>query len=448
MTASIDTMLKSITMPPGKAPHNDTRSNGRRDDRVVHAGFIPLTDCAPLVVAAHKGFAEEQGLTLRLHRETSWATVRDRVVFGHFDVAQMLAGMPIARSLGIGHLRVPMIAPCALSQGGNAITVSTDLWRKMAENGAKSGAGPAENAAALARVIDARGNAEPLVFAMVYPFSSHNYELRYWLAAANIHPDRDVRLVVVPPPMMGSALAAGQIDGFCVGEPWSSLAVDEGHGRIAATKSEIWRQSPEKVLGCRLDWAENNSEKLAALIRALHDAGRWADDPANHAELCQLLARPEHLGTDPEVIGRALSGRLRADPAGTTLEIPDFLAFHRHAASFPWRSHALWFYSQMVRWGQTPFSRAGMAMAAATYRPDLYRAALQNTDAIIPNASAKVEGALTRLEPVAAGNQMLSLGPDGFFDGRTFDPAEVERYIASFDISTPYGGMSDTTAAK
>ncbi|AXS42795.1 nitrate transporter [Breoghania sp. L-A4] len=414
---------------PSRGDASDSRT-------VVCAGFIPLTDCAPLVVAAHKGFAADEGLTLELHRETSWATIRDRVVFGHFDVAQMLAPMPLARSLGIGHIKVPMIAPCALSQGGNAITVSADLWQRMEGAGARLGAAPGTNGAALAAVIKARDRSEPLVFAMVYPFSGHNYELRYWLAAAGIHPDRDVRLIVVPPPMMGAALAAGQIDGFCVGEPWSSLAVDEGSGRIAATKADIWRQSPEKVLGCRRDWADANADTLAALIRALHAAARWADDPGNRDALCALLAHPDHLNVPAGVIGRALTGRLIAAPGTEPLEIPDFLAFHRHAASFPWRSHALWIYSQMVRWGQVPFSAEGMRAAADTYRPDLYRAALAGTGAVIPNASAKVEGALTRAEPVAAGDKTLTLGPDGFFDERIFDPAEVEAYIASFAIHT------------
>ncbi len=414
----------------------DHSRDGGHDGTLVRAGFIPLIDCAPLIVAARKGFAAAEGLSLELHRETSWATIRDRVVFGHFDVAQMLAPMPLARSLGIGHIKVPMIAPCALSQGGNAITVSAGLWQLMENEGARLGAAPGRNGDALARVIKRRGQSEPLVFAMVYPFSGHNFELRYWLAAAGIHPDRDVRLIVVPPPMMGAALAAGQIDGFCVGEPWSSLAVDEGSGRIAATKADIWRQSPEKVLGCRRDWAEANAETLAALIRALHAAARWADDPGNRDELSALLAHPDHVNVPAGVIARALTGNLIAAPGTEPFAVPDFLTFHRHAASFPWRSHALWFFSQMVRWGQVPFSPAGMGAAADTYRPDLYRAALAGTDAVIPNASAKVEGALTRAEPVAAGDKTLTLGPDGFFDERIFDPAEVEAYIASFDIRT------------
>lgn len=402
---------------------------------VVRVGFIPLVDCAVLVAAATQGFAEAEGLTLQLVRETSWANIRDRVVFGHFDVAHMLAGMPIARSIGIGHLKVPMIAPCALGLGGSAITVSTALYEAMQAHGGGLGAGAAVNGVALAEVARERPADEQLVLAMVYPFSSHNYELRYWLAAAGVHPDRDVRLIVIPPPLMVDALKAGHIDGYCVGEPWNSLGVEAGIGRMITTKAEIWRQSPGKVLGCRQDWADKHPGKLAALIRALYRAGQWADDPANADTLARVLAAPEFLGVPAAAIRRSLpGGELVGEPGGVPLESADFQNFHQHAATFPWRSHALWFYSQMVRWGQVGLSRDNIAIAGATYRPDLYRAALAGTGAVLPSASSKVEGALVRAEPVAAGYGSLTLGPDGFFDARTFDPEKVEDYLAGFDI--------------
>lgn len=404
----------------------------------VRIGFIPLVDCALPVVAAHKNFAAREGLRLELVRESSWANIRDRVVLGHFDAAHMLAPMPIAASLKIGHLTVPMAAPLALGLGGNAITVSTGLWRAM---GRAPGAPPQETAAALAAVVAVRARAgqPPLTFAMVYPFSCHNYELRYWLASAGIHPDRDVRLVVVPPPLMGDALNAGQIDGFCVGEPWNSLAVAAGTGVIAATKAELWRHSPEKVLGLSAAWAERHPDRVAALIRALTAAAAWADDPAHHDELAELLADPAHVGAPAAVIAGALSGRLPLVPGGAAVRIPDFLVFSRSAATFPWASHALWFYSQMVRWGQTPLSAEGIAIARRTYRPDLYRAALKGTALALPSASMKVEGALDRPTPVASSTGTLVLGPDGFFDGRRFDPDQFEAYLGGFAIHSMNG---------
>ncbi len=395
-------------------------------------GFIPLVDCAPLVVAAEMGFAAAEGLALDLVRETSWANIRDRVMLGHFQAAHMLGPLPIASTLGIGsHLDVPMVAPFSLGLGGNAITASVRLFNEMKDAGATIADGPAAMAAALARVVAGRRKADaaPITIAMVFPFSGHNYELRYWLAAAGLDPDRDLRLVVLPPPFMVDALAEGHVDGFCVGEPWNSLAVDRGVGVIIVSKSALWRQGPEKVLGLRADFAERDRERLFALIRALYRATAWASDPAHHDALADLLALPAYLGGSAVTIKRALSGAIVSEPGGAPEVIPDFLVFHDHAANFPWQSHALWFYSQMVRWGQTEYRADKADIARRVYRPDLYRAALTPTAADLPNASSKVEGALTRPTPVASRSGRMVLGPDGFFDGLPFDPDDVEGYL-------------------
>jgi ABC-type nitrate/sulfonate/bicarbonate transport system substrate-binding protein len=400
-------------------------------------GFIPLVDCAVVAAAHDKGFAAAEGLALTLVREKSWANIRDRVVLGHFDAAQMLAPMPIAANLGIGGFDAPMIAPFSLGLGGNAITVSTALFAAMqAETGVSSEAGPAETAAAVAAVIRRRGadRATPLSFAMVHPFSCHNYELRYWLASAQVDPDRDVRLIVVPPPMMVSAISEGLVDGFCVGEPWSSRAVEEGVGRIVAVTSALWRQSPEKVVALRADVAEERPAVLDALLRALYRAAVWAGAPQNHDELAAILARPDRVGAPAELIRRALSGRLVRGPGEAAAPVEDFLVFHDHAASFPWQSHALWLYSQMVRWGQVAHTAANAAAARATYRPDIYRRALGPVGADLPAASAKVEGALTRPTPVASLSGRLVLGPDGFFDGRLFDPDDLDGYLRAVGV--------------
>lgn len=402
--------------------------------RQLTIGFIPLVDSAPLAVAKAKGFAGAEGLTLTLVRETSWANIRDRVMVGHFEAAHMLGPLPIAASLGIGQIECRMLAPFAFGLGGNAVTVSTALWEAMRGAGVAEESGAAAMAKAIAAVVAERRRASepPLTFGMVYPFSAHNYELRYWLASAGIDPDRDVRLHVLPPPFLVDALEAGQLDGFCVGEPWNSIAVDKGIGRIVTTKSEIWRQGPEKVLGLRADWAERNRPIVAALLRALDRAAHWCDRPENHAELAEILARPEHVGADAALILRALQGRILRGRESASAPIPDFLIFHRRAANFPWRSHALWFYSQMVRWGQTRHDAGRAGVAAKVYRPDIYRAALAGTEVDFPSASAKVEGALAAATPVASSRGRLMLGPDGFFDGKLFDPDRLDDYIAAF----------------
>ena len=366
-------------------------------------GFIPLLDCASLVVAADRGFAAEEGLELALVRETSWANIRDRIVVGHFDAAHMLGPMTVASTLGIGHVKVPVIAPFALGLGGNAITVSLRLWEQMSQEGASAGANPALHAAALKRVVAQR--AEPLTFAMVYPFSCHNYELRYWLAAGGIDPDRDVRLVVIPPPFLVDALRAGQIDGFCVGEPWNSVAVQAGVGTIVVPTTAIWPSSPEKVLGCRLEWAQRHPKQLAALQRALYRASLWCEDPGNHAELARILAQPRYVGAPAGLLRQALGGQLTLTTNSPPVPVEGFLTPAAHNATFPWVSHALWFYEQMLRWRQIEFAATHVAAVRATYRPDLYRAALESIAPDIPGEDLKVER---------------------FFDGVTFDPRSFD----------------------
>jgi len=368
-------------------------------------GFIPLLDCASLVVAAERGFAAEEGLDLRLVRETSWANIRDRVIVGHFDAAHMLAPMAIASTLGIGHITMPLIAPFSLGLGGNAITVSATLWEEMTRQGAASGSFTPGQGAALKRVIAARELArrEPLTFGMVYPFSCHNFELRYWLAAAGIDPDRDVRLAVIPPPFLVDALRTGQIDGFCVGEPWNSVAVDAGVGAIVTPTTALWPLSPEKVLGCRAEWAERYPEQLAGLLRALYRAAAWTEAVENHAEVAKLLAEPRYVGASAGLLHRALSGRLALQPGADPTSLADFFVPSGHHATFPWASHALWIYAQMVRWGQVEPSPERELAARKTYRPDLYRAALGSVDPDIPSTDLKAER---------------------FFDGRVFDPED------------------------
>jgi two-component system, oxyanion-binding sensor len=417
---------------------NVVKEAERRENSAVPLtlGFIPLVDCAPLVVAREKGFAAAEGLSLSLARETSWANIRDRVMLGHFDAAHMLGPMPIASTLGISHVPTPMIAPFSLGLGGNAITVSPAVFAEIEAQGANLSLGPAKMGSAIASVVSRRRgeSAAPLTLAVVHPFSGHNYELRYWLAASGVNPDHDVRIIVLPPSFMVDAVLDRQVDGFCVGEPWNSLAVEAGAGVIAVTKSALWRQGPEKVLGMRADFAQRWPERLAALLRALYKAAEWAGRSENHGELAQMLAAPEYLGAPAKIIARALSGVVLRKAGAATERVPDFLVFHNHAANFPWQSHSLWFYSQMVRWGQIGYSPSLAEKAKQVYRPDLYRAALAPTGIDLPRASAKVEGALKTATPVASRNGAMILGPDGFFDGRLFDPDEIESYIKSFDV--------------
>lgn len=396
----------------------------------ITAGFMPLFDSAVLVAASELGFAAREGIELTLHRETSWANIRDRIAIGHFDLAHMLGPMPLACNLGLTPLASETIVPFSLGLGGNCVTTSNAVWAGMAAHGAEADLDPARAGAALRAFIRERAAAgrEPLRFAVVHPHSGHNYELRYWLAACGIDPDREIEIVIVPPPFMADALAAGRIDGYCVGEPWNSAAVAAGTGHIVTVKAQLWRNSPEKVIGVRKAWADENPEALAALLRALHHSARWCQDPGNHAELAGVMARPGFLGLPPAVQMPILTGHLQLG-GGAELDIDDFFLPFDKAANFPWKSHALWFYTQMVRWGHVAHTPDNLAIARDCYRPDLYRSALKPLGVALPGANAKVEGALKVATAVGATGAGLVLGPDGFFDGQIFDPDEVEAYI-------------------
>lgn len=379
----------------------------------IRLGFIPLLDAAIPIVAADRGFAAREGIDLALVRETSWANIRDRLAIGHFEAAHLLAPMPVAAALGLTPLDVPLIAPMALGLGGNAVTVSAALWAAM--RAAKPDVianDPVSVGAALKAALAARGVGRRLAFAVVHPYSAHNYELRYWLAACGIRPDADLDLAILPPPLMPDALAAGTIDGFCVGEPWNSNAARRSGGCIVLTKPAIWRAGPEKVLGIRADWAERHPDALAALLRAMLAAARWCAEAANAGELVSLLARPDRLNLPEDDIAAPLSGRMRLADGGHH-HPGDFIggtAPEDGGTNLPLRGAALWFLSQMARWGQTTLTPDAIARAAASYRPDLF----------LPVADAASAGRpLPPLRPLA-----------GFFDGEVFDPASIEAYLA------------------
>ncbi|BCH21107.1 nitrate transporter [Mesorhizobium sp. L-8-10] len=398
----------------------------------VTAGFLPLLDSAILVAAREKGFAEAEGVELSLVRENSWASIRDRLAVGHFNVAHMLAPMPIACNLGLTSLAAETIAPLALGLGGNAVTVSLDVWSAMLGHDASGDFAPFAAGRALAAVISDRRRTgkEILRFAVVHPHSGHNYELRYWLAACGVDPETEIEIVIVPPVLMADALGAGRIDGYCVGEPWNTAAVALGVGRIVTTKAAIWKSSPEKVLGVAASWAAKDPDILSALLRALYRASEWCGAPSNHDELARLLAAPAYVDCPAEWLRPALSGAIDAGER-EAVAVTDFFVPHAKAATFPWKSHALWFYSQMVRWGQVPANEGNETIARGTYRPDLYRAALRELGVALPGANSKVEGALKVETPVGSAGASLTLGPDGFFDGAVFDPDHVAAYLRS-----------------
>jgi NitT/TauT family transport system ATP-binding protein len=381
----------------------------------LRIGFIPLGDAAALIVAVDRGFTEAEGLDVELVREVSWANIRDKLNVGVFDAAHLIAPVAIASSLGLGHIKVPIAAPFGLGVNGNAITVSPSLHAAIAAAADGDIADPMVSARALARVVaqrKARGE-EPLTFGMTFPFSTHNYHLRFWMAAAGVDPDEDVRLVVLPPPYMVESLANKHVDGFCVGAPWNSVAVDLGIGFILHFVSEILARAAEKVLGVRSAWAEENPDVLKRLVRAHRRAAAFIEDVANREEVAALLAAPNRIGVAPEVIRRTLDGRMKVAPDGTMRTSERYLLVGRNAAARPDPTQAAWLYAQMVRWGQAPLSPALLAAAKAVFRPDLYDAALADA------------------EPTAVGEPADHIGA---FTGPAFDPHDVAAHLAAWDV--------------
>jgi ABC-type nitrate/sulfonate/bicarbonate transport system substrate-binding protein len=384
----------------------------------LRAGFIPLADAAAMIVAVDKGFAAAEGLDIELVREVSWSNVRDKLNIGLFDAAHLLAPVAIASSLGIGHVKVPILAPFNLGLNGNAITVSPALHAALADGAAGDLIDPMVSARALARVVAARRKqgAEPLTFGMTFPFSTHNYQLRFWMAAGGVDPDEDIRLVVLPPPYMVDSLANRQVDAFCVGAPWNSVAVDLGVGRILHFVSEILPRAAEKVLAVRSRWAQEQPDTLSRLVRAHRHAAVFVEDDANRDEVAAILAAPNRIGVAAEVIRRTLDGRLKVASDGTVRTSERYLMIGRKGAARPDPVQAAWLYAQMVRWGQATRSDELLTAAKDVFRPDLY-------DAALPGEAESLAG-----EPADG---------IGAFDGPAFDGNDIASYLAASKIRRP-----------
>lgn len=384
-------------------------------------GIVPLIDAAPLVVAKERGFFAEMGLDVELSREASWASIRDKVAVGALDGAQMLAPMPLAMSLGLSPLRVPMAAGMALNLGGNTITIGNALWERMEAADPESMAARPVSARALKRVIEAdKASGRPaMTFATVYPYSSHAAELRLWMEAAGIDTQKDVHLTVVPPPQMISFLSAGNIVGYCVGEPWGSLAARMNLGRIAATSGDIFAGRLEKVFAVTQSWAESHPETHLAVLQALISAARWCDD--NRLELAELLAQPQYVNAPLEALLAPLLGENGLPK--------DLITFHAFAANFPWRSQAMWHLEMMKRWNMAPAALDTRSAAESVFRPDLYRVAALALGLRVPLTDYKTEGAHATPWTLQKATSPMEMGPDLLLGGATFDPF-TSRIIA------------------
>lgn len=411
------------SLPPGFTPVTPEKPE-------LVLGHLPLTDSASLVIAREKGFFAEHGLEVTLQREPSWANIRDKLACGILDAAHMLAPMPLETNLGIGPVRVPMMTALNLSLNGNAVTFSPILYDALLALNPAVATQPELVAPVLKQLLDAerkQGKAPP-VFAHVYPYSCHHYELRYWLASAGIDPDHEVKLVVIPPSQVVENMQLGYIDGFCVGEPWNQHAQESHVGHVVISGHQIWCNAPEKVLGVTQEWASLNPLTHAALIQAIVRAAIWLDEPENRPAAAEILA-DGYVDLPAATLRRALLGTNAKNTAHAIM--PGRPLFHRNAASFPWVSHAEWLIAQMQRWGQLDHAVNIQAEARRAYRPDIYRAAVTSLGISAPVDDRKIEGEHADSWLLQTNQKPLSMTADEFIDKRIFDPNNAENHPPS-----------------
>ncbi|MEP4079722.1 CmpA/NrtA family ABC transporter substrate-binding protein [Haloferula sp.] len=410
-------------------------------------GFIKLTDCAPIVIAKEKGFFEDEGLQVEVIAQPNWKTLLDNVISGELDGAHMLSGQPIAATIGFG-TKAHVVTAFTMDLNGNGITVSNDIWSEMQENDPKLDSPTPPHpitADSLKPVVEEKlEDGEKLQMGMVFPTSTHNYEIRYWLAAAGIHPgmytttdiggrtDAQVELSVTPPPMMPATLEAGNIQGYCVGEPWNQQAVAKGIGVPVTTNYDIWKNNPEKVFGVSKEWADENPQTYLAVTKALILAGQWLDETnsagelVNREEAARILSRPDYVGADYDVIKNSMTGYFLFQKTDKR-SMPDFNVFYKHQCTYPWYSDGVWFLTQMRRWGQITEAKSKdwyLETAKDVYKPDIYLAA----------AKMLLEEEKIKKEDIPWDTDGFKPATTDFIDGVSYDGKEPIKYLNSHKI--------------
>ncbi|RVU31821.1 CmpA/NrtA family ABC transporter substrate-binding protein [Neptunomonas marina] len=420
---------------------------GEPEKEDLKFGFIKLTDMAPLAVAYEKGYFEDEGLYVTLEAQANWKVLLDRVIDGELDGAHMLAGQPLGATIGFG-TQSHIITAFSMDLNGNAITVSNDIWDQMKPHVPKDEDGKPLHpikADALKPVVDKyKEEGKPFNMGMVFPVSTHNYELRYWLAAGGINPgyyaphkgdtsgtiDADALLSVTPPPQMPATMEAGTIYGYCVGEPWNQQAVFKGIGVPVVTDYEIWKNNPEKVFGVAKNWADENPNTHIRVVKAMIRAAKWLDDNdnANRPEAVEILSRSEYVGADYDVIANSMTGTFEYEK-GDKRAVPDFNVFFRYNATYPYYSDAIWYLTQMRRWGQISEPKSDqwfMDIAKQVYRPDIYAQAAQ---ALIEEG--KMDASMF---PDFATEDGFRAPQTHFIDNIVYDGTQPNAYLQQFKI--------------
>lgn len=445
LTALVITALYVLGGPSSSSAQVTEPLDVEKD--ALRLGFIKLTDCAPIVIAKEKGFFEDEGLQVEVVAQPNWKTLLDNVISGELDGAHMLSGQPIAATIGFG-AKAHVITAFTMDLNGNAITVSNSVWEQMQENDPELLSPTPKHpitADSLKPVVESLlDNGEKLQMAMVFPVSTHNYELRYWLAAAGIHPgmytesdiggrtDAQVELSVTPPPMMPATLEAGNIQGYCVGEPWNQQAVAKGIGVPVTTNYDIWKNKPEKVFGVTKAWADENPQTHVAVVKALIKAGKWLDETdangnfVNREEAARILSRPDYVGADYDVIKNSMTGYFYFQKTDKR-EMPEFNVFFKGHATYPWYSDGVWFLTQMRRWGQITEAKPA-EWYDQTVR-DIYKPAIY-----LEAAQLLVDEGFIDESEVPFDTDGYKQATSDFIDGVTYDGKKPIEYLNSHAI--------------
>jgi len=419
---------------------------GEPEKEDLKFGFIKLTDMAPLAIAYEKGYFEDEGLYVTLEAQANWKVLLDGVIDGKLDGAHMLAGQPLGATIGFG-TQAHIITAFSMDLNGNGITVSNDIWEQMKPHIPHKDGKPVHpiSADALKPVVEKfKDEGKPFKMGMVFPVSTHNYELRYWLAAGKLHPgyynpkkgdtsgtiDADVLLSVTPPPQMPATLEAGTIYGYCVGEPWNQQAVFKGIGVPVITDYEIWKDNPEKVFGVSKEWADTYPNTHIRVVKAMIRAAQWLDanNNGNRPEAVKILSMPQYVGADYDVIANSMTGTFEYEK-GDKREVPDFNVFFRYNATYPYYSDAVWYLTQMRRWGQIPDFKPDswyMDIAKKVYRPDIYAVAAKE---LIAEGKVKAEDF-----PDFKTEDGFRPPQTQFIDGITYDGKKPNDYLKKFPI--------------
>ncbi|WNH12743.1 CmpA/NrtA family ABC transporter substrate-binding protein [Thalassobellus suaedae] len=403
-------------------------------------GFIKLTDMAPLAIAKEKGFFEDEGLFVSVEAQSNWKNILDRVIDGQLDGSHMLAGQPIAAGAGFGR-QADLVTAFSMDLNGNGITVSNDVWSKMKPNVPKGADGkpvhPIKADALKPVITEYKNSGKAFKMGMVFPVSTHNYEIRYWLAAAGIHPgmytaenvqgqiDAEVLLSVTPPPQMPATLEAGTIFGYCVGEPWNQQAVFKGIGVPVVTNYDIWKNNPEKVFVMTKKFVDENPNTAIAVTKALIRAGKWLDEPGNRAEAVKILSMSQYVGADEAVLANSMTGTFEFEK-GDKRDMPDFNVFYKYNATYPFYSDGIWFLTQMRRWGQIPEAKSAAwyeETIKEIYRPDIWKKA---ADLLVEEGHIPANDI-----PTTDGYKPATTD---FIDGTKYDAKDPIGYINSFSI--------------